>query len=129
MAMAVAFKAGMNSASVSCSALWTTLWQHSCCAARHGTNFIFCSCPLMHPPLSCLPQVALSNGIKVNAYIPGEGHNLQEHSLVLLRGGRVKDLPGVKYKVIRGVYDSTGVKNRMTSRSKYGAKRPKKAEA
>lgn len=65
----------------------------------------------------------------MNAYIPGEGHNLQEHSLVLLRGGRVKDLPGVKYKVIRGAYDCTGVKGRATSRSKYGAKRPKKAEA
>ena len=71
--------------------------------------------------------MALSSGIKVNAYIPGEGHNLQEHSLVLLRGGRVKDLPGVKYKVVRGVYDSAGVKDRRTSRSKYGAKRPKKA--
>jgi|UniRef100_A0A7C2Z3V8 small subunit ribosomal protein S12 len=70
-------------------------------------------------------RVRLSNGIEVTAYIPGEGHNLQEHSLVLVRGGRVKDLPGVRYKVVRGALDTAGVANRKQSRSKYGAKRPK----
>ena len=70
-------------------------------------------------------RVRLSNGIEVTAYIPGEGHNLQEHSLVLVRGGRVKDLPGVRYKVVRGTLDTAGVANRKQSRSKYGAKRPK----
>ncbi|MCS6875409.1 MAG: 30S ribosomal protein S12 [Aquificaceae bacterium] len=70
-------------------------------------------------------RVRLSSGIEVTAYIPGEGHNLQEHSLVLVRGGRVKDLPGVRYKVVRGTLDTAGVANRKQSRSKYGAKRPK----
>jgi len=73
-------------------------------------------------------RVRLSNGMEVTAYIPGEGHNLQEHSIVLLRGGRVKDLPGVRYHVIRGVYDTQGVKDRKRSRSVYGAKRPKEAK-
>ncbi|MEO0233463.1 MAG: 30S ribosomal protein S12 [candidate division WOR-3 bacterium] len=79
-------------------------------------------------PNSALRKVArvrLSNGYEVTAYIPGEGHNLQEHSVVLIRGGRVKDLPGVRYHVIRGVYDSAGVENRRRSRSLYGAKKPK----
>ncbi|MEJ7554014.1 MAG: 30S ribosomal protein S12 [Aquificaceae bacterium] len=79
-------------------------------------------------PNSALRKVArvrLSNGIEVTAYIPGEGHNLQEHSIVLVRGGRVKDLPGVRYKVIRGALDAAGVANRRQSRSKYGVKRPK----
>ena len=79
-------------------------------------------------PNSALRKVArvrLSNGIEVTAYIPGEGHNLQEHSVVLIRGGRVKDLPGVRYHIIRGTLDTTGVQNRKQSRSKYGAKRPK----
>lgn len=79
-------------------------------------------------PNSALRKVArvrLSNGTEVWAYIPGEGHNLQEHSIVLVRGGRVKDLPGVKYHVVRGVYDTTGVEARRRSRSVYGAKRPK----
>jgi small subunit ribosomal protein S12 len=67
----------------------------------------------------------LTNGIEVTTYIPGEGHNLQEHSIVLIRGGRVKDLPGVRYHVIRGTLDTAGVDNRNNSRSKYGAKRPK----
>ena len=71
-------------------------------------------------------RVRLSNGIEVTAYIPGIGHRLQEHSVVLIRGGRVKDLPGVRYHVIRGTLDATGVDKRMQSRSKYGAKRPKK---
>ena len=72
-------------------------------------------------------RVRLTNGKEVNAYIPGEGHNLQEHSIVLIRGGRVKDLPGVRYKIIRGSLDTQGVKNRKQSRSRYGAKREKKA--
>lgn len=73
-----------------------------------------------------IARVRLSNGIEVTAYIPGEGHNLQEHSVVLLRGGRVKDLAGVRYHVVRGTLDTAGVANRMQARSKYGAKRPKK---
>ena len=80
-------------------------------------------------PNSALRKVArvrLVNGIEVTAYIPGEGHNLQEHSIVLVRGGRVRDLPGVRYKIIRGAYDCAAVQNRMQSRSRYGAKRPKK---
>ncbi|MGB4262226.1 MAG: 30S ribosomal protein S12 [Fervidobacterium sp.] len=72
-----------------------------------------------------IAKVRLSNGIEVTAYIPGVGHNLQEHSIVLVRGGRVKDLPGVRYKIIRGTLDAAGVENRRQSRSKYGAKRPK----
>ena len=67
----------------------------------------------------------LTNGIEVTAYIPGEGHNLQEHSIVLVRGGRVKDLPGVKYHIVRGALDTAGVEDRRQSRSKYGAKRPR----
>jgi small subunit ribosomal protein S12 len=79
-------------------------------------------------PNSALRKVArvrLTNGIEVTSYIPGEGHNLQEHSLVLIRGGRVKDLPGVRYHVVRGTLDAVGVQGRKQSRSKYGAKRPK----
>lgn len=72
-----------------------------------------------------IARVRLSNGIEVTGYIPGEGHNLQEHSIVLLRGGRVKDLPGVRYHVVRGVYDTQGVEARRQGRSKYGAKKPK----
>ena len=71
-------------------------------------------------------RVRLSNGIEVTTYIPGEGHNLQEHSVVLSRGGRVKDLPGTRYHIIRGTLDTAGVQNRKQARSKYGAKRPKK---
>lgn len=80
-------------------------------------------------PNSALRKVArvrLQNGAEVTAYIPGEGHNLQEHSIVLIRGGRVKDLPGVRYHVIRGILDTEGVKDRKKKRSKYGAKKPKK---
>lgn len=80
-------------------------------------------------PNSALRKVArvrLTNGIEVSAYIPGEGHNLQEHSVVLIRGGRVKDIPGVRYHIIRGTLDTAGVKDRMQARSKYGAKKPKK---
>ncbi len=70
-------------------------------------------------------RVRLTNGIEVNAYIPGEGHNLQEHSVVLLRGGRVKDLPGVRYHIVRGALDTAGVEGRLQRRSKYGAKKAK----
>ena len=80
-------------------------------------------------PNSALRKVArvrLTNGIEVSAYIPGEGHNLQEHSVVLIRGGRVKDLPGVRYHIIRGALDTVGVSGRQQSRSKYGAKKDKK---
>ena len=70
-------------------------------------------------------RVRLVNGIEVTAYIPGEGHNLQEHSIVLIRGGRVRDLPGVRYKIIRGTLDCAAVQNRKRARSRYGAKRPK----
>ena len=83
-------------------------------------------------PNSALRKVArvkLSSGIEVTAYIPGEGHNLQEHSIVLVRGGRVKDLPGVRYHIVRGTLDATGVEKRRRSRSKYGVKRPKAAKA
>jgi len=72
-----------------------------------------------------IARVRLSNNIEVTAYIPGIGHNLQEHSVVLVRGGRVKDLPGVRYHIVRGALDAAGVANRMQGRSKYGAKRPK----
>ncbi len=72
-----------------------------------------------------IARVRLSNGIEVTSYIPGEGHNLQEHSVVLVRGGRVKDLPGTRYHIVRGTLDTAGVANRMQARSKYGAKRPK----
>ena len=81
-------------------------------------------------PNSALRKVArvrLSNGIEVNAYIPGVGHNLQEHSMVLVRGGRVRDLPGVRYHIVRGTMDALGVDGRKQGRSQYGAKRPKKA--
>lgn len=79
-------------------------------------------------PNSALRKVArvrLTNGMEVTAYIPGEGHNLQEHSVVVIRGGRVKDLPGVRYHIVRGVLDTSGVEGRKQQRSKYGAKRPK----
>ena len=82
-------------------------------------------------PNSALRKVArvrLTNGIEVTTYIPGVGHNLQEHSIVLIRGGRVKDLPGVRYHVVRGTLDTSGVNDRKQSRSKYGAKRPKAAK-
>ncbi len=79
-------------------------------------------------PNSALRKVArvrLTNGMEVTAYIPGEGHNLQEHSVVVIRGGRVKDLPGIRYHIVRGVLDTTGVEGRHQQRSKYGAKKPK----
>lgn len=72
-----------------------------------------------------IARVRLSNGTEVTAYIPGEGHNLQEHSIVMIRGGRVKDLPGVRYHIVRGVYDTQGIESRRRGRSCYGSKRPK----
>ena len=83
-------------------------------------------------PNSALRKVAkvrLTNAVEIIAYIPGEGHNLQEHSIVLIRGGRVKDLPGVRYHIVRGTLDAAGVEKRRVSRSKYGVKRPKAAKA
>jgi small subunit ribosomal protein S12 len=94
--------------------------------ARGVCTRVFTTTP--KKPNSALRKVArvkLSTGIEVSAYIPGEGHNLQEHSVVLVRGGRVKDLPGVKYHIVRGALDAAGVENRKQGRSLYGAKRPK----
>lgn len=97
------------------------------CPQRRGVcTRVFTTTP--KKPNSALRKVArvrLSNGFEVNSYIPGIGHNLQEHSVVLIRGGRVKDLPGVRYHVVRGVLDTQGVNNRKRGRSKYGTKRPK----
>ncbi len=99
------------------------------CPQRRGVcTRVFTTTP--KKPNSALRKVArvrLSNGFEINSYIPGIGHNLQEHSVVLVRGGRVKDLPGVRYHIVRGVLDTQGVQNRMNARSKYGAKKPKKA--
>ncbi len=98
-----------------------------CCPQKRGVCVrVFTQTP--KKPNSALRKVArvrLTNAIEVSSYIPGEGHNLQEHSLVLIRGGRVKDLPGVRYHVVRGTLDTVGVSDRKQSRSKYGAKRPK----
>ncbi len=98
-----------------------------CCPQKRGVCLrVYTTTP--KKPNSALRKVArvrLTNGIEVTVYIPGEGHNLQEHSVVMIRGGRVKDLPGVRYHIIRGKLDSVGVKDRRKSRSKYGTKRPK----
>ena len=104
-------------------------------ASYYGSPFKKGVCLKVHTmtpkkPNSALRKVArvrLSNGEEVTAYIPGEGHNLQEHSIVMIRGGRVKDLPGVRYHIVRGQLDTAGVSDRKQSRSKYGAKRPKKS--
>ena len=99
---------------------------NSCPQKRGVCTRVYTSTP--KKPNSALRKVArvrLTNGIEVTTYIPGVGHNLQEHSIVLIRGGRVKDLPGVRYHVVRGTLDAVGVANRKQSRSKYGAKRPK----
>jgi small subunit ribosomal protein S12 len=97
------------------------------CPQRRGVCLrVFTTTP--KKPNSAMRKVArirLNNGFEVTGYIPGEGHNLQEHSVVMIRGGRVRDLPGVRYHVVRGTLDSQGVKNRHQARSKYGAKRPK----
>jgi len=100
---------------------------HECPQRRGVCTRVFTTTP--KKPNSALRKVArvrLTNHMEVNAYIPGEGHNLQEHSIVLIRGGRVKDVPGVRYHIIRGALDTQGVSKRMRSRSKYGVKRPKK---
>ena len=100
-----------------------------CSSARKNAGCARASTPTTpKKPNSALRKVAkvrLTNGFEVIGYIPGEGHNLQEHSVVMIRGGRVKDLPGVRYHILRGVLDTQGVKNRKQRRSKYGAKRPK----
>ena len=98
----------------------------SCPQKRGVCSRVFTTTP--KKPNSAMRKVArvrLTNGYEVTAYIPGEGHNLQEHSVVLIRGGRVKDLPGVRYHIIRGALDTQGVKDRKRGRSKYGAKKPK----
>ena len=105
----------------------TTAPALTTCPQRRGVCVrVYTSTP--KKPNSALRKVArvrLTNGYEITTYIPGVGHNLQEHSVVLVRGGRVKDLPGVRYHIIRGTLDSVGVQNRKKSRSKYGAKRPK----
>ena len=100
--------------------------MESCPQKRGVCTRVYTTTP--KKPNSALRKVArvrLSNGFEVTSYIPGEGHNLQEHSVVLIRGGRVKDLPGVRYHILRGVLDTQGVADRKQRRSKYGAKRPK----
>lgn len=102
----------------------------SCPQKRGVCTRVYTSTP--KKPNSAIRKVArvrLQNGYEVTSYIPGEGHNLQEHSIVLIRGGRVKDLPGVRYHIIRGALDSTGVEGRNKGRSKYGVKKPKKSAA
>ena len=119
-ANAVALKYGFNSLKRKRSPQLSPLKRGVCTVVRTMTP---------KKPNSALRKVArvkLSNGTEVTAYIPGIGHELAEHSVVLLRGGCVKDLPGVKYHIVRGVYDSSGVQNRATSRSKYGARQAKK---
>jgi len=105
----------------------TTPALKSCPQRRGVCTRVYTSTP--KKPNSALRKVArvrLTNQMEVTAYIPGEGHNLQEHSIVLIRGGRVKDLPGVRYHIIRGTMDASGVADRFQSRSKYGTKKPKK---
>ena len=100
--------------------------MESCPQKRGVCTRVYTTTP--KKPNSALRKVArvrLTNGIEVTAYIPGEGHNLQEHSIVLIRGGRIKDIPGVRYHIIRGALDTAGVDNRKKARSKYGAKRAK----
>ena len=105
----------------------TTVPALESCPQRRGVcTRVYTTTP--KKPNSALRKVArvrLTNGIEVNAYIPGEGHNLQEHSIVLIEGGRVKDLPGVRFHIVRGSLDTAGVNDRKTSRSRYGAKKPK----
>ena len=100
------------------------------CPQRRGVcTRVYTSTP--KKPNSALRKIArvrLTNGLEVTAYIPGEGHNLQEHSIVLIRGGRIKDVPGVRYHIISGALDTAGVSGRLVSRSKYGAKKPKEAK-
>jgi small subunit ribosomal protein S12 len=97
------------------------------CPQKRGVcvRVYICTPKKPNSALRTVARVRLTNGMEVTTYIPGEGHNLQEHSMVLIRGGRVKDLPGVRYHVVRGTLDTTGVNGRRQRRSKYGAKRPK----
>jgi len=97
------------------------------CPQKRGVCVRVYTCTPKKPnsALRKVARVRLTNGVEVTSYIPGEGHNLQEHSVVLIRGGRVKDLPGVRYHIVRGALDTSGVNNRKQGRSKYGAKRPK----
>ena len=97
------------------------------CPQKRGVCVRVYTCTPKKPnsALRKVARVRLTNGMEVTTYIPGEGHNLQEHSMVLIRGGRVKDLPGVRYHIVRGTLDTTGVNGRRQRRSKYGAKRPK----
>ena len=107
---------------------YITLKEDSCPQRRGVCTRVYTTTP--KKPNSAMRKVArvrLTNQKEVNAYIPGEGHNLQEHSIVMIRGGRVKDLPGVRYHIIRGALDTSGVDGRRQRRSKYGAKRPKQA--
>ena len=101
------------------------------CPQRRGVcTRVYTTTPKKPNSALCkVAKVRLTTGMEVICYIPGEGHNLQEHSIVLVRGGRVKDLPGVRYTIVRGALDTQGVKNRKKSRSKYGAKRPKPGAA
>ena len=98
----------------------------SCPQKRGVCVRVYTSTPKPNSALRKVARVRLTNGMEVTTYIPGVGHNLQEHSIVMIRGGRIKDLPGVRYHVVRGSLDTLGVEGRMQSRSKYGAKRPKK---
>ncbi|KKR07779.1 MAG: 30S ribosomal protein S12, small subunit ribosomal protein S12 [Candidatus Peregrinibacteria bacterium GW2011_GWE2_39_6] len=112
--------------------IFNTLKNHSVSLGCPQKRGVCVKVTTMTPkkPNSALRKIArvrLTNGMEVNAYIPGEGHNLQEHSVVIIRGGRVKDLPGVRYHIIRGSLDTQGVANRKQGRSLYGAKKPKKA--
>ena len=100
--------------------------MESCPQKRGVCTRVYTTTPKKpNPALRKVARVRLTNGFEVTSYIPGEGHNLQEHSVVLIRGGRVKDLPGVRYHIIRGALDTQGVADRKQRRSKYGAKRPK----
>ncbi len=107
-----------------------TVFAKGCAFKRGVCTKVYTTTP--KKPNSALRKVAkvrLSNGVEVIAYIPGEGHNLQEHSIVLIRGGRVKDLPGVRYHIVRGVYDTQGIESRRRGRSLYGSKKPKAKKA
>jgi len=125
---------GKKSKTPALGSVFNTLKRHRTVVGSPYKRGVCVKVTTMTPkkPNSALRKIArvrLSNGMEVTAYIPGEGHNLQEHSVVMIRGGRVKDLPGVRYHIIRGRYDTKGVENRRRSRSIYGAKTPKAAPA
>jgi len=104
-------------------------WTHVLNAVEYVPVYILLRLKKPNSALRKVAKVRLTNKVEVIAYIPGEGHNLQEHSIVLIRGGRVKDLPGVRYHIVRGALDTAGVKDRKQSRSKYGTKKDKKGAA